>query len=79
MAEVMQLSEHTETAFIRRVEEILDKLEIPKSLLDIGIPLNCAERIAQKAFLDTAASTNPRQADTEQMRQLVETAISKAR
>ena len=79
MAEVMQLSEHTETAFIERVEEILDELEIPKSLIDIGIPLNCAERIAQKALLDSAASTNPRQAGVEQMRQLIETAISKAR
>ena len=79
MAEVMQISEHTDSAFIDRIEEILDEIGIPKSLADIGVPLSCAERIAGKALLDSAASTNPRQADVSEIRQIIETAINRAR
>ena len=79
MAEVMQISEHTDSAFIDRIEEILDEIGIPKSLADIGVPLSCAERIAGKALLDSAAGTNPRQADVSEIRQIIETAINRAR
>ena len=79
MAEVMQISEHTDSALIDRIEEILDEIGIPKSLADIGVPLSCAERIAGKALLDSAAGTNPRQADVSEIRQIIETAINRAR
>jgi alcohol dehydrogenase class IV len=79
MAEVMRISEHTDSAFIARIEEILDEIGIPKSLADMGVPLSCAERIAGKALLDSAASTNPQKADVSEMRQLIEIAINKAR
>ena len=79
MAEVMQISEHTEAAFIARIEEILDEIGIPKSLAEIGVPLSCAARISGKALLDSAASTNPRKASESEMRQLIEAAINRAR
>ena len=79
MADAMGISESTEKSFISRVEQILDEIAIPKSLQDIGIPLSCAERIAKKALLDSAASTNPRKADVKEMQQLIENAITDAR
>jgi alcohol dehydrogenase class IV len=41
--------------------------------------MSCAERIAEKALLDSAAATNPRKASVNEMRQLIESAITKAR
>ena len=79
MAEVMQISEHTDAAFIAYIEEILDEIGIPKSLEEINVPMSCAERIAEKALLDSAAATNPRKASVNEMRQLIENAITKAR
>ena len=79
MADAMGISESTEKSFISRIEQILDEIAIPKSLQDIGIPLSCAERIAKKALLDSAASTNPRKADVKEMQRLIETAITEAR
>ena len=79
MAEVMQISEHTDAAFIAHIEEILDEIGIPKSLEEINVPVSCAERIAKKALLDSAAATNPRKASVNEMRQLIENAITKAR
>ena len=65
--------------FITKIEKILDDINIPHSLSEIGIPTDCAVRIAGKAMQDSAAGTNPRSASITQMRTLVETAISKAR
>ena len=79
MADAMQISERTDTAFIAHVEAILDEIGIPKSLEEINVPKSCATRIAEKALLDSAAATNPRKANVNEMRQLVETAITKAR
>ena len=75
----LQISEDTDTAFIAQIEAILDDIEIPKSLAEIDVPMSCVDRIAEKAFLDSAASTNPRKANLNEMRQLIETAIIKAR
>jgi alcohol dehydrogenase class IV len=75
----MQISEDTDTAFIAHIETILDDIEIPKSLAEINVPMSCANRIAEKAFFDSAAATNPRKANLNEMRQLIKTAIIKAR
>ena len=79
MADAMGISENTEKSFISRIEQILDEIAIPKSLQDIGIPVSCAERIAKKALLDSAATTNPRKADVKEMQRLIENAITEAR
>ncbi|MEK9801157.1 MAG: iron-containing alcohol dehydrogenase, partial [Alphaproteobacteria bacterium] len=79
MAEVMQLEDHSIPAFIARIETMLDEIEIPRSLGEIGVPLDSAERLSHKALLDSAALTNPRPADAREIRTLIETAITGAR
>jgi alcohol dehydrogenase class IV len=48
-------------------------------LSEIGVTVDCAERIAGKALKDSAARTNPRIATLAEVQALTETAISKAR
>ena len=79
MAEAMEISDHSVTGFIAAIEAILDEIRIPKSLSEIGVPMDCAERIAVKALKDSAAKTNPRSASLGEVRELIEIAIKKAR
>ena len=79
MAGVIGLSDTSVEGFIAEIERILDEINIPRSLSEIGVPADCAERIAEKAMLDSAAETNPGSVTLEEMRMLVETAIHKAR
>jgi alcohol dehydrogenase class IV len=79
MAGAMEMKDHSVAAFIAEIERRLDEIDIPKSLDEIGVPMDCAHRIAQKACVDSAASTNPRAATVDQIRTLTETAIKKAR
>ena len=79
MADAMALEDRSVEGFIAAVEALLDDLDIPRGLGEIGVPMTCAERIAAKALRDSAAGTNPRQATLAEVRTLVETAISGAR
>lgn len=60
LAFALGLDDHSFDAVYHHVCGLLDRLEIPKTLADIGVPMDCADRIARKAFEDSAASTNPR-------------------
>ncbi len=79
MADAMGLSDRTPEGFVAAVESLLDALAIPRSLGEIGVPVDCAERIAGKALQDSAAGTNPRSATLDETKALVETAILRAR
>ena len=79
MAEAMNLSDHSIDGFIFAVEAMLDEIKIPKSLSEIGVPLDCAQRIAAKALKDSAARTNPRSATMAEVQALTQTAIVNAR
>ena len=79
MADVMGLGDPSVEAFIAEICRLLDALDIPRSLAEIGVPADCAGRIAEKALLDSAAATNPRPASPAEMLALVEEAIAKAR
>ena len=79
MAKVMNLADDSIDSFIAEIENMLNDINIPKSLKDINVPSECAQRIAEKAILDSAAGTNPRQASIEEIKILVETAIERAR
>jgi alcohol dehydrogenase class IV len=79
MADAMGLQDASVDAFITEIERMLDDIDIPRALSGIGVPSDCAARIAEKALQDSAAGTNPRTASLTEMRTLVETAIAKAR
>ena len=79
MADAMEIADHSVEGFIAAVEALLDEIRIPKSLSEIGVPIDCAERIAVKALKDSAAKTNPRLASLGEVRELIVTAINKAR
>ena len=79
MADAMGLSDGSVEGFIAAIEQVLDDLDIPRSLAEIGVPADCAARIAEKALQDSAAGTNPRRSTHADMQALVETAISQAR
>ncbi len=79
MAYAMGLNDHSIEALIAEVERILDDIGIPKSLSAINVPLDCSQRIAGKAKMDSAAATNPRTASVDEIRALTETAILQAR
>jgi alcohol dehydrogenase class IV len=79
MCDAMNIREHSFDAFYRRVCDLLDQLDIPKNLADIGIPGDCAARIAEKAIQDSAAATNPRTATVAEIEPIVESAIRHGR
>jgi alcohol dehydrogenase class IV len=79
MADAMNLNDASVDTFITEIERMLDDINIPRALSEIGVPADCAGRIAEKALQDSAAGTNPRTASLTEMRTLVETAIAKAR
>lgn len=79
MADAMSLGDQSAGALIGEVERLLDDIGIPKSLAEIDVPADCAQRIAEKAIFDSAAGTNPRSASVDEIRQLTETAIAGAR
>jgi alcohol dehydrogenase class IV len=79
MAEAMKLPDHSVNGFVNSVEALLDEIAIPKSLSEIGVTVDCAERIAGKALRDSAARTNPRIATLAEVQAITETAITKAR
>lgn len=79
MAKAMELEDTSVDGFIDAIDRLLDHLEIPKSLGDIGVAQDCAVRIAEKAMLDAAAHTNPRVATVDDVRDMVNAALVGAR
>lgn len=79
MAHAMGFSDRSVEGFIGSIEGILDDIEIPASLRDIGVPSDCTQRIAEKALQDSAAGTNPRAASVADIAALTLAAITRAR
>lgn len=79
MAQAMGLSDPSFEAFHAHVCALLDRIGIPRSLAEIGVPEDCAARIAGKALQDSAAGTNPRKATAAEVEALVLEAISTGR
>ena len=76
MAQSMNLTDNSISGFIGNTETLLNRLEIPKSLSEIGIPINCSKRIAEKALIDSAAATNPRKASALELENLIKQSIA---
>ena len=79
MSSAMHYEDSSVEAFISNLDELLNQIDIPKSLDDIGVPIDCVERISEKAMKDSAYATNPRIASLEDMNQLVYKSIKQAR
>ena len=79
MAQAMQFEDDSVDSFISNIEKLLDRIKIPVGLHKIGVPEDCAPRIAEKAMVDSAFATNPREATFDEVHQLVVTSIKKAR
>jgi alcohol dehydrogenase class IV len=79
MSQAMQFEDQSVDSFISNIEKLLDRIKIPTGLHEIGVPEDCASRIAEKAMVDSAFATNPREATFDEVHQLVMTSIKKAR
>ena len=79
MSEAMQFEDHSVDGFILNIEKILDRIKIPKSLSEIGVPEDCVDRIAEKAMKDQAFATNPKIATLEEVKEMTLASIKKAR
>jgi len=79
ISHAMDLKEASSDMIVQEIEQILDYVNIPRSLTEIGIPLECKKRIAKKAMLDSATATNPRLALIEDIEKLTEISILAAR
>lgn len=79
MAKAIDLKTTSMESFIEHTEKMLDDFKIPKSLAEINVPKNCAHRIAKKSMQDSAAQTNPKSISLEQLENIINTVIVKAR
>lgn len=75
LAHAMGLEDTSAQGLQAGVDQILKQIGIPHSLAEIGVPADCAQRIAEKALQDSAASTNPRPANVSEVRALIEQAF----
>ena len=79
ISNAMNLKDASSDAIVKEIEQILDYVDIPRSLSEIGVPLECKKRIAKKAMLDSATGTNPRVTQIEDLEELTEISILSAR
>ncbi len=79
MSEVMGLKKNDFDYFYSSICDLLDHLEIPKNLSEIGVEDNSIERLAEKALKDSAFGTNPKTANLEEMKELIEVSLHKGR
>ncbi len=76
MAQAMGLHDTSFDALYQKVVDILDTVDIPRTLAEIGVPADCAPRIAQKALQDSAAGTNPRALTEVEIQTVIDDALS---
>jgi alcohol dehydrogenase class IV len=79
ISQAMDLKEASSDAILEEIGKILDYVDIPRSLSEIGVPLGCKRRIAEKAMLDSATGTNPRVSKVEDIEELTKISILSAR
>ena len=79
MADALNINDKTTDGFVGEIEATLNRLDIPRSLSSIGVPLDCASRVAEKAMFDSAASTNPVKGNSSDIKALIERSILEAR
>ena len=79
LSQAMGLRDTSFEAFYAHVCAILDQVGIPKTLTDIGVPSDCAARIADKALQDSAAGTNACALTVQDIERVIAVALTKGR
>ena len=79
MCQAMNLKNNDFDYFYQSVCELLNKLEIPKNLGDIGIKDSSLDSLSKKALKDSAFATNPRTATLQEMKDIIAQSIFKGR
>ena len=79
LSQAMGLRDTSFEAFYAHVCVILDQVGIPKTLTDIGVPSDCAARIADKALQDSAAGTNACALTAQDIESVIAVALTKGR
>ena len=70
MSEAMQFDDHSVESFISNIEKFLDRIQIPRSLGEIGVPVRCAGRSTEKAMKAQDYATNTRSVTFEDIPEL---------
>lgn len=79
MAQALSLPDAGFDTFYNAICQLLDDLQVPKTLGELGIPLSATPGLAAKAHRDAAAGTNPRQASIADIETLIADIISRGR
>ena len=79
MCQAMGLEGNDFETFYAAVSRLLDHCGIPRSLAEIGVTADRIDSIAAKAMTDTAAGTTPRRFSLEEVKTVIETAMTHAR
>lgn len=79
MAEALGLEDRSFQGLHSAICTMLDDLNVPKALTDIGVPDGCAAMIADKALQDAAAGTNPRSAAKADIKAIIKETLMKGR
>ena len=79
MSRALGLQQTDFETFHAAICELLDQLAIPATLAELGVPVEAAGRLAEKAHQDAAAGTNPRSADVGAIERLIVEAITVGR
>ena len=77
LSQAMGLRDTSFEALYAHVCAILDQVGIPKTLTDIGVPSDCAARIADKALQDSAAGTNACALTAQDIERVIAVALTK--
>lgn len=79
VAQALDLPDASFQTFYNAVCDLLDRLNIPKSLSAIGVMQSDVGAVARKSMGDPARLTNPRDSTLEQLEELLTEAINHAR
>jgi alcohol dehydrogenase class IV len=79
MCQAMNLKNKDFDYFYQSICELLNQLDIPKNLKDIGIKESSLNSLSKKALTDSAFATNPRTASLQEMKDIISQSIFEGR
>ena len=79
MCQAMNLKKNDFDYFYKSICELLNQLDIPKNLTEIGIKDSSLDSLSKKALTDSAFATNPRTATLQEMKDIISQSIFEGR